>query len=281
MTSINTNTGSAIALQMLGGNQQALSDVQQQVATGQEIRGPQDNPALWALSQVMEADAAAFESVSDSLALGEATLNVASVGAEQVQDTLVEMKELAALASGGMVDFSKIQDQMAAKTEQIGSIIQTTQFNGVSLLKTDIDGAGSTSLSIASSLDRAGSANATLDSIVVDSVDFEGSAQFDLTTLSPITDAASASAALGQIEGFLNFAIEGAAYLGSQANRVSNQQSFVSKLSDSMKQGVGNLVDANMAEAATKLAALGTQQKLGTMSLSIANAMPGALEKLY
>ena len=50
------------------------------------------------------------------------------------------------------------------------------------------------------------------------------------------------------------------------------QQNFVSDLRDSIQSGIGRLVDANMEEEATRLAALQTQQQLAIQALSIANA---------
>ena len=280
MTSINTNSGAMVALQMLGGTVEQKEEIQEDISTGKEINQAKDNAALWAVSQVMETDVAGFASVSDSLSLGEATASVAAVGAERLTEVLTEMKELTILASSGNVDHSKIEKQMAHKTEQLNSIISSTQFNGVNLLKTDIDGTGSSSLTVAASLDRQGSTAPNLSTISIDSVDFEGSPSFDINNRTTITDAASAKIALGEIEGFLNFAIEGAASLGASVSRVSDQNNFVGELAESMKMGISAMTDTNMEEASAKFAALNVQQQLGMQSLSIANASPMSLMAL-
>ncbi|MBW6421577.1 flagellar hook associated protein [Rhizobium sp. XQZ8] len=62
-----------------------------------------------------------------------------------------------------------------------------------------------------------------------------------------------------------------AAKLGSVSMRISIQQDYASKLTDSIDRGIGRLVDAEMNEASTRLKALQTQQQLATQSLSIAN----------
>ena len=274
MSSINSNTGALTALQMLGATIQQKDDVQDDVSTGKEVKTAQDNATLWAISQLMETDVISFDAVSDSLSLGEATLSVASFGAEKVTEILIEMKELAVAASSGLLDYDTIEAHMAQKTEQVNTIISSSHFNGVNLLKTDIDGTGSGALTVASSVDRQGPGTSNLSYITVNSLDFEGSASFDINNRTTITDQASAQVALGEIEGFLQYAIEGAASLGASASQMSDQFDMVGKHSDALKLGISTLTDTNMEEAATRLAALDVQQRLGLQSLSIANSAP-------
>lgn len=276
----NANSGALTALQMLGGTTQAQETVQEEIATGKSISSAQDNAALWAISQVMQADVAGFSALSDSLSLNEATVTVAAVGAEYATDILVEMKQLAITATGANVDHGKIEAQMAQKTEQLNSIISASQFNGVNLLRTDVDGNGSTSLTVATSLDRQGSTSPVLSTLSVDGLDLEGSASFDINNRTTITDGASALTALGEIEGFLQYAVDGAAALGASASRISDQNDYLGKLSDAMRMGISNLTDANLEEVATRMIALEVQHQLGVISLSIANSASERLLQL-
>jgi hypothetical protein len=52
------------------------------------------------------------------------------------------------------------------------------------------------------------------------------------------------------------------------------------RASDSLTTGVASLLDANMNEAATKLAALQVQQQLGVQALSISNSNARVILKL-
>ena len=277
MISFHNNSGAMMALQTLGGVNSQLDQTQDSISTGQTTNSAQDNAALWAISELMNSDVSGLRSVSDSLSLGEATVAVASAGAEQITDTLTEMRSLAIMASSGMGDFSKYEAAMAKKTEQINSIISSSGFNGVNLLKTDVDGAGGTGLTVPSAIASDGS----LSTLNVDGVDFEGSPQFDIGSRTAITDGASALTALGEIEGFLSYAIEGSAALGSSANQLAGQGDYVSKQSDALTRGVSSMIDTNIEEAATKLLALQAQQQLSTLSLSIVNTMPDTLRNLY
>ena len=285
MSSILTNNSAMVALQNLQSVNANLAKTQDMIATGKEVATAKDNSAIFAISKVMESDVAGFKSISDSLSVGESTVAVGSAGAEQVVDVLKEMKQLAVAATSETADFAKIEADMLQKQEQITQIIGASQFNGVNLLKTDVDGSTGTQLTVLSSLDRAGPndiANGNppdISTIDVAGVDFE--ADVDVAGRTTIADGATAQTALDEIEGFLQTAIQGAADLGASAKRISDQNEFVGKLTDAMKSGIGALVDADMEEASARLQALQVQQQLGTQALSIANQAPQALLSLF
>ena len=285
MSSILTNNSAMVALQTLKSVNSNLAKTQDMVSTGKEISSAKDNSAIWAISKVMESDVSGFKAVSDSLAVGESTVAVASAGAEQIVDILGEMRELAAAGTSETADFAKIEADMTEKANQITAITGAAQFNGVNLLSTDVDGNGGTQLTVLSSLDRAGAndiANGnppTISTIDVAGVDFQ--ADLDMSTRTSIATAGDAQTALTEIEGFLQIAVQGAADLGASAKRISDQNDFVGKLTDAMKSGIGALVDADMEETSARLQALQVQQQLSTQSLSIANQAPQAILSLF
>ena len=69
--------------------------------------------------------------------------------------------------------------------------------------------------------------------------------------------------------------------LGAQARQIDAHQVFVSKLTDVLETGVGNLVDADMAKEGARLQALQVQQQLGAQALSIANTAPNIVLSLF
>ena len=75
--------------------------------------------------------------------------------------------------------------------------------------------------------------------------------------------------------------IDAASTFGSVQTRVDIQKDFVSKLTDSMKAGIGSMIDADMEEASARLQALQVQQQLSTQALSIANQQPQSLLSLF
>ncbi len=115
------------------------------------------------------------------------------------------------------------------------------------------------------------------------SAQFKNAGSGGLGALSSIdvSNSAGATAALGNIEAMMQTAIDAAASFGSVQTRVDIQKDFVSKLTDSMKAGIGSMVDADMEEASARLQALQVQQQLSTQALSIANQQPQSLLSLF
>lgn len=96
-----------------------------------------------------------------------------------------------------------------------------------------------------------------------------------------VTTTAGAQDALAAIEGLIQTSVNAAARFGSVETRISSQLSFVSKLSDALRTGIGAMIDADMEEASARLQALQTQQQLGIQSLAIANQAPQSILALF
>ena len=69
--------------------------------------------------------------------------------------------------------------------------------------------------------------------------------------------------------------------LGTAARRVEIQQDFTTQLVDVLKEGVGNLVDADLAAESALVEALQIKEQLGVQALAIANSAPGAILALF
>lgn len=102
-----------------------------------------------------------------------------------------------------------------------------------------------------------------------------------LAALGTIDVTADPAAALTDIEGLLQTSINAASSFGSSQKRIDIQSEFVGKLTDSLKTGIGAMVDTDMEEASARLQALQVQQQLATQALSIANQQPQGLLSLF
>src|SRR5690606_26650561 len=87
--------------------------------------------------------------------------------------------------------------------------------------------------------------------------------------------------AMAAVTSALTTATDAAAAFGTAQNRIEAQSNFVGKLTDSLKAGIGSMVDADMEEASARLQALQVQQQLGIQSLSIANQAPQSVMSLF
>ena len=273
MSSILTNNSAMVALQTLKGINQNLEKTQSEISTGKEIAGAKDNSAIWAISKVMESDVSGFQAVSDSLALGESTVAVALAGAEQITNILNEIKGKVVAATGENVDYAKLTADVTELTNQVTSIINASQFNGMNLLNDD-----GVNLTVLSSIDRDNTGTVTASNITVAAVDF--TSNLDLTDID-VSDSTQAEASIVNIEAHIQTAVDGAAALGASSKRITDQSGFVTKVMDAMKSGIGSLVDADMEAASARLQALQTQQQLGVQALSIANNSSQSLLSLF
>lgn len=96
-----------------------------------------------------------------------------------------------------------------------------------------------------------------------------------------VTTSAGATSALTSIESLIQVGINAAASFGSAQKRVDIQNEFIKTLTDSLKTGIGALVEADLEEASARLQSLQVQQQLGVQALSIANQRPQVLLGLF
>ena len=154
-----------------------------------------------------------------------------------------------------------------------------------------IDADGSVNFTSLESFDiRAGSTSGTSAIAVADmglpTTDMTASATGSYSISVESLDITSASsdevqAYIKVVDEALSQVTSAAASLGAVQNRIDLQLEFVSKLMDTIDQGVGTLVDADMTEESTRLKALQTQQQLGVQALSIANSSSQAIMQLF
>lgn len=112
---------------------------------------------------------------------------------------------------------------------------------------------------------------------------------FSLTgsILSPLasTDISSSTAAATTASNAIDTAInslnQALATMGSQAAALDIQNGFLSTLSDTIEQGIGNLVDADLAKESARLQSLQIKQQLGAQALSIANQTPSLILSFF
>ncbi|MEL6691699.1 MAG: flagellin [Pseudomonadota bacterium] len=150
MSSILTNNSAMVALETLRGINKDLAMVQSEISTGKKVSNAKDNAAIWAISTVMSTDVESFKQIQDSLNLGNSSVGVARSASEQVTSVLQDMKELIVSAQEENVDRTKIQTDIAALRDQVGSIVGAAQFNGLNL----IDGSSTDDVAVLASLDR-------------------------------------------------------------------------------------------------------------------------------
>jgi flagellin len=95
------------------------------------------------------------------------------------------------------------------------------------------------------------------------------------------TQITGATGAIAVVEGAIDTVGSALATLGAAVRQVEGLQEFTMQLYDSVKEGLGSIVDADLAEESARLTSLQTKQQLAVQSLSIANQAPQALLNLF
>ena len=95
------------------------------------------------------------------------------------------------------------------------------------------------------------------------------------------TSTASATTASNAIDTAITGLNNALATMGSQAAALDIQNDFLGKLSDTIEQGIGNLVDADLAKESARLQSLQIKQQLGAQALSIANQAPSLILSFF
>ena len=266
MNSVNTNAGAMAALQNLNKANMELQTVQNRINTGLEVAGAKDNGGIYAIAQRMRSQVAGYGVVQQSLDRGEATLDVALAAGEAISDLLIEMKEKALGAADASLDTASrtaLNEDFKALRDQISTIVNNAEFNGLNLID------GSTT-SFAALANQDGSNTITVTS---EDMSLSGS----IVTISVTASFATATQAdniASSIGTSLDNVNEALARLGTKSKSLEVHSTFVTKLSDALEKGIGNLVDADMAKESARLQALQVKQQLGVQALSIANSTP-------
>lgn len=161
MSSILTNNSAMVALQTLQKTNQSMEKTQSEISTGKSVNSARDNSAVWAISKVMESDVQGFKGIAESLALGESTVSVARQASETVTDLLTEIKGKVVAAQEENVDRAKIQTDIDGLRDQIKSVVNAAQFNGLNMVK------GTDEVNILASLDRSSDGSVSASQIEI------------------------------------------------------------------------------------------------------------------
>jgi flagellin len=261
------------ALQYLDQTQGQLAQTQSAINSGLKVADARDNGAVFAIAQNQRAAVAGYTAVTNSLNNATSSLDVALSAGQSISDLLIQMKSAALSASDSSLDTASRQALNAnfnALVGQITTIVQNATFNGFNLVN-----GSTTQITALASAD--GSRRVTT---AAENMSLSGSI-VTVTSTASISTQAKASALVATIQTSLTNVDSALAKLSAGAAKFSIQSTFAQKLSDTLTQGIGNLVDANMAQESAQLQSLQVKQQLGIEALSIANQAPQTILSLF
>jgi flagellin len=284
-----------VALQNLSATQTQLATVQNRIDTGLKIASAKDNGAIWAIAQTEKAQAVSLDAVTNSLNNGKSVLDTTLQAGSQMTDILNQMRAKALAASdAGIDDPSRTQyeTEFAKLGQSYANVVASAGFNGVNLIDAssgNISAIGSSDggIKITSAHDALNAATIfpTSINVVVGTV----TAPATTATADAVTSKGDwndgtgviAKAALTEVDAAIKTVTQGLSGFGVDSKAIDNQITLVAQLQDSLNAGIGNLVDANLAQESASLQALQTKQQLGVQALSIANQSTSVLLGLF
>ncbi|POZ62635.1 flagellin N-terminal helical domain-containing protein [Chromobacterium alticapitis] len=271
---VNTNVASLGAQINLNNSQNSLQQSLQRLSSGLRVNSAKDDAAGLAISQTLTSairgNNQAIKNANDGISVGQ----TAEGALGSIANNLQRIREIAVQASNGSVsntNRSQLQNEVDQLTQEISRIVQTTQFNGTSLLS------GGSALSF-----QVGSSGSTDNQVAVTATDLSSgnnvlcayASSLTATGTINITSQSGASAILSSLDKDIATVSTVRSTWGSVQNRfdavVSNLQNYVQNLSAANSR----IVDVDFASETANLTKNQILQQAGSSILKQANSLP-------
>ena len=269
--SINTNPSAFTALRTLNSINRNLDTTQNRVSTGLKVGGALDNASTFAIAQGIRAELSGIDAVSQGLNTAKGIGSVAIAGVTGISNLLTDVRgKLTELANEGITTAQRtiLTEDFNALLSQAGNFIANASFNGVNLIESGA-GSGNTLSNLAG-----GTLSLTAQSAV--------NTQVGSLAGGDVTSATAAQSVIANqyanLESVVNTALGS---LGAEVRALNLQTQFLEEIRDATDEGLGNLVDADLARESARLTSLQVQQQLSTQTLGIANQRPQSLLGLF
>ncbi len=269
---VNTNIASLNAQRNLATSQSSLNTSLQRLSSGLRVNSAKDDAAGLAISEgltsAIRGGNQAVRNANDGISVGQ----TAEGALGQISNNLQRIREIAVQASNGSVsdtNRSQLQLEVDQLTQEISRIVQTTQFNGTSLLsgastitfQVGYSGSADNQVSV-STTDLATSGSSALHA-------YSGS--LTATGTINITTSGGASAALANLDADIKQITNIRSRFGAVQNRfdavISNLNNYVENLTASQSR----IIDTDYASETANFSKSQILQQAGTAILKQAN----------
>ena len=268
--SVVTNTSAFVALRNFSNITRDLNTTQNRVATGLRVASAIDDSSNFAIAQGIRTELKAINAVSQGLNNTKGVGKVALSGATGVSNLLGDIRaKLTEMGNSGVTTAQRdiLTSDFNDLMSQAGNFILNASFNNINML-TD---------SAANVNTLANLSNGTLQ---LGLQDLQTTAEsLAGATISEASDnQAVITTEFAALETAVNTALGG---LGADVRALELQTDFLTDISDATEEGLGNIVDADMARESARLTALQVQQQLAVQTLGIVNQSPQTLLGLF
>jgi flagellin len=277
MISVNTNQGAMVALQTLNRTNSELDKTQNAISTGLKVASAKDNGAIWAIGNKLRSDVTAYDRVRESTDRASSVLDTAIAAGESIMELLNEMKGKA-LAASLAGNSTAAQGALAADfvelRTQITNVVANASFDGANMTNGALPANAAVSLG-----DAAGTVG---NNITINGANLAlGGTIVSVAAGDVLTTTGSSTTALTNVNNSIGTLGTQLATWGAGARRLEVHKTFIGKLQDALTNGIGSIVDADLAKESAKLQALQVKQQLGVQALSIANTSSASALSLF
>jgi flagellin len=268
---INTNMQSMNAQRNLTTSQSSLSTSMQRLSSGLRVNSAKDDAAGLAIAERMNTQVrgmnVAIRNANDGISLSQ----VAEGAISKVGDMLQRMRELAvqaANATNGVADRANLNAEFQQLAAEVTRTIAGSKFNGLAILGTD---AGTMAYQVG--------ANAG-DTVSITTTNMTTNTTITAVTGGSITDVATATAALGNVDSALTTINSERALYGAAQNRFEAIISNLQIAAENQAAARGRIMDADFAAETANLSRAQILQQAGTAMVAQANALPQQVLRL-
>jgi flagellin len=265
MTSIATNVGALLAQRYLRAITSELTITQNRLSSGLRVSTVTDDASTYAVASGLRGDIKAYTAVSGALQGSVAAANVAVAAGESISERIGDIKaKLLELSNDSLIPSARsaYNADLAAMVSEVNTYLLQASYNGNNLL-----GTGGSDVKIVANIDGStiNIRNQDVVNLAVGTINNNGQAK------AAIDD-------LAVFEGLLNTALSN---IGSDLNRVERQREFIARTEETVRIGLGALVDADIERETSYFNALQAQQLLAVQTLGTINQNPSVLLGLF
>ena len=298
MTVIGTNVAAMRAQAASSSASRQLGESMERLSSGKRINSAKDDAAGLAIATKMTAQIRGLNAAARNANDGVSLAQTAEGALGQISNIVQRIRELAVQSSNGTVtntDRAGLDNESRALLDQIDTIAQKTNFNGVNLLdgsaasitiqtgtgasdtvSVALQDAQTSSLNIGKTATTVLASTAGTDTIVGTADDVaetpEAAGEIDLST------ASAASRALAKLDGALNGIAAARASLGASQNRLAVTVDNITSTVTNLTEARSRIEDVDFSSETTSLAKAQILSQASTAMIAQANqAQQGVL----
>lgn len=292
---ITLSLGTRATLLSLQKTDKDIRITQHRLATGREVNNAIDDATAFFTSRNLQTRAEDLGTLKDSMNTASRTIDSALHGFDSMEKILKQMKAVASNAKQVFdpLTIANLEKQYIELGKQLDELAEDSSYNGINLLKSDpaalpSDGKGDNLTVIFNESTN----SATVSSLLIPGVTNEDykviSVSGDTVFVSPPVWTTGTTINEPKVDDSISFVDKAlvavraeATRLGTNAAIISVREEFTAELMNTLEGGATDLVIADINKESANMTTLQTRQKLGVISLSIAQQSQQEVLRLF